>query len=336
MSMPDMVSANILTQIGRELTTLQQMVRELRSASGTLGSATVAKGVLKFIEGGSISLQDGGSIVLEDGGGVMVGAGGFITAVGPIRAVDADTGAALAYFGELQAPYKSGLLTSTPAGTPFFWAAELLNGDRAMAFKGTSFTIDTTSGLFLSTTHRVDATDNIILNTPSLRLYGMGDTGTGANVALDVIGGVPVLKRVVSSDRYKVDLEPVDVDDDDMLAYTGITWFHKSTLDETPAPWGIRRNVGNHAEAMAELPSLRQFVNYNDEGDPDSVENASFAVAVHEFGKRTRTRVVELEEQVKTLQAEAAARDKLLASALARLDALNGGAPTPSADTTQE
>jgi hypothetical protein len=316
--LPGMSSNNSYQQIARELAELRQMVLQLRSASGTLGSATVAKGVMRFVEGGSISLQDGGSIVLEDGGGVMVGDGGFITAVGPIRAIDADTGTTVAYFGELQAPYRSGLMTSTPAGIPFFWAAELLNGDRTMAFNGASFRIDATNGLFTSTTHRVDATQKIILNTPSLELYGIATTSSAANVRLEVSGGANVLQYVSSSLRYKDDPHDAVVEPREVLQMQGRTWVDKGLVDrlgDTGDEVDIPRNVGFIAEELDALPSLRQFVDYDDEGRPDAIQYDRLTVALLELAK---------------------AQQAQLDALTARLDALDGGTPDPSADTTQE
>jgi hypothetical protein len=258
----------------------------LRSAAGLL-SAIIGKG--------GITVTDGGEIVAEGGN---------------IRAIDSVTKNALAYFGKLLPPYKSGLLTATDDGVPFFWAAVMEVGTRVFQFTGgsaafnvttyqvnaTSHRVEAADTLSLGSTARIDATDNIMLNTPTLKLYGVGDTGTAANLVLDVIGGIPILKRVASSDRYKTAVAPVEVDVEQVLAYQAITWLHLSTLEETPVPYMVRRNVGHHAEDMDRFPTLRQFVNYNDEGKPDSVQEGRFEVALHEVLKVVHARVVQLEK----------------------------------------
>lgn len=256
-----------------------RQIASLRSAASIL-SAVIGKG--------GVRVKSGGSILIEDGGGIMVGDGGFITAIGgSIRAVHESTNAAMAYFGRLLPPYKSGLMTATEAGDPFFWVAAMEDGSRVSNFDGTS--------------HRVEATESITLNTPSLRFYGMGSTGIAPNLAMDVIDGVPVIKLVSSSERGKTDIAPVEIDIDDVLGYQAITWVHNETLDSSP-PGDIRRNVGHHAEAMDEFPSLRQFVNYDEDGLPESVQEGRFEVALHEVVKTLWAKVNDHETRLKALE----------------------------------
>lgn len=249
-----------------------RQITSLRSAASIL-SAVIGKG--------GITVKSGGSISIEDGGGVTVSDGGFITAVGgSIRAIYESTGAVMAFFGPLLPPYKSGLMTETDAGDPYFWAAIGEDDARSFFFGGESA--------------RIDA-DVITLNTPSLRPYGLGSTGIAPNLAMEVIGGIPILKLVGSSERLKTDVAPVEIDVEEVLAYQAITWIHNETLDNSP-PGDIRRNVGHHAEAMDQFPSLRQFVNYDEDGKPESVQEGRFEVALHEVMKVVHARVVELEK----------------------------------------
>lgn len=260
-----------------------RQIEALRSTAGIL-SAVIGKGGVK--------VKDGGSILIEDGGGIMVGNNGFITTVGgTIRAIHESTNAAMAYFGRLLPPYKSGLLTATEDGDAFFWAAVGEDDARTFYFGGESA--------------RTDA-DVITLNTESLRLYGLGTTGIAPNIAIDVIGGVPILKLVTSSERGKHDVQPLEVDVEEVIAYQGITWLHQSTLDETPAPWAIRRNAGHHAEAMHQFPSLRQFVNYDDDGLPASVQEGRFEVALLEVVKVLWRRLADHETRLSALESSAA------------------------------
>lgn len=250
----------------------------LRGAASIL-SAVIGKG--------GITVKDGGEIVAEGGA---------------IRAIHEATGAAMAYFGKLMPPYKSGLMTATENGIAYFWAAVMEDGTRAFRFDGTSVRVDAATSFTNATSyHRVDSAGHIMLNAPQLQIYQLGNTGLAPNLAIEVIDGVPILKLVVSSDRFKTDTAPVEVDVEEVLAYQAITWVHTSTMDDSP-PGPIRRNIGHHAEGMDEFPSLRQFVNYDDEGRPDSVQEGRFEVALHEVMKALWQRVNDHEARLDTLE----------------------------------
>lgn len=251
---------------------IERRIDSLASAA-TILSAVIGKG--------GVTVKSGGSVAVEDGGGIVVADGGFISAIGgSIRAVHETTGSVMAYFGRLLPPYKSGLMTSTESGAPYFWAAVDESNDRSFYFGGQSA--------------RIDA-DVITLNTPSLRPYGLGSTGIAPNLAMESVGGIPVIKLVTSSERGKTDIAPLEIDIDEVLEYQAITWIHTETLDSSP-PGDIRRNVGHHAEAMDSFPSLRQFVNYDEGGEPASVQEGRFEVALHEVMKVVYSRVVQLEK----------------------------------------
>lgn len=257
---------------------LQRQVDSLRSAAGIL-SAVIGKG--------GITVKDGGEIVAEGGA---------------IRAIHEATGAAMAYFGKLLPPYKSGLMTATENGNAYFWAAVMEDGTRAFRFNGTSVRVDAATSFTNATSyHRIDSAGHIMLNAPQLQIYQLGNTGLAPNLAIEVIDGVPILKIALSSDRYKTDTAPVEVDVEEVLAYQAITWVHTSTMDDSP-PGPIRRNIGHHAEGMDEFPSLRQFVNYDDEGRPDSVQEGRFEVALHEVMKALWQRVNDHEARLDALE----------------------------------
>jgi hypothetical protein len=295
MSVPPMTPANPDRKIVKRLEKLEAAFREFATASGTLGSATVSKGVMRFIEGGSIRLEDGGSVLLEDGGGVMVGDGGFITAVGgSIRAVDADTDAALAYFGKLLtaggAEFGTGLMTSGSDADVFFWVAERTNGVRELNFGGN--------------TARLDGSTSIILNTPSLELYGIASTSSAANVRLEVAGGKNVLQYVSSSLRYKDDPQDAVIEPREVLQMQGRTWVDKGLVDrlgETGDEVDVPRNVGFIAEELDALPSLRQFVDYDDEGRPDAIQYDRITVALLELAKFQQTQIDALTTRLNAL-----------------------------------
>lgn len=220
-------------------------------------------------------------------------------------------------------------LRGTAPGVPgAFWV--YTDGIASITSIGATYV--TANGVFVSSSGNVvldagdrvymDGANSIDLVTPKLRLYGLADTGLAPNLTLEVVGGEPIIRRSVSAvEKYKTDTAPLGVDIDDMLAYEPISWIHISTLDASP-PGPIRRNVGHHAEAMDELPSLRQFVNYDEDGAPDSVEGIGFVAGLHQAWKHTHGRAVELEQQVVQLEQQVAEQASLIESLTERLEAL--------------
>lgn len=274
---------------------LERQVNALRSAAGIL-SAVIGKGGVK--------VKDGGSIVIEDGGGILVGSNGFITTVGgTIRAVYESTGAAMAYFGGLLPPYKSGLLTATEAGTPFFWAAVMEDGTRVFNFGGTSFGVNVTSHridansayINASSYHRVDAVDYIMLNAPQLRLYQLPTTGAAANVRLETATGTPVLQFVTSSRRYKTDIQDAAIDPLEVLKLRPRVWRDKGEVERDGD--AARTNIGFIAEEVDELESLRHVVDYNGDGDPDALQYERIPAGLVVLAQHQAQQIADLKRQ---------------------------------------
>lgn len=270
------------------LTGIERQVNELRSSAGIL-SAIIGKG--------GIRVKDGGSIAIQDGGGILVTEDGFITTIGgTIRAVHETTGAALAYFGKLiGGSYKSGLLTSDDDGDPFFWAAQMVDDTKVLHFGGEKA--------------RVDATDNIILNTPSLRLYGLPTTGAAANVRLETSTGTPVLQFVTSSRRYKTDIVDADIDPADVLKLRPRVWRDKGEVERDGD--NARLNIGFIAEEVNDLESLRLAVDYNADGEPDALQYERIPTGLVVLAQHQQERIEALEATVANLSERLAATENL-------------------------
>lgn len=263
---------------------LQRQVDSLRSAAGIL-SAKIGKG--------GITVTDGGEIVAEGGA---------------IRAIDAVTKNALAYFGRLLPPYKSGLLTATETGVPFFWAAVMEDGNRGFHFDGTSWVATVTShqttatsqradvgsSYVNATSHRVDATDYVMLNAPQIRLYQVPTTGAAANVRLETSTGTPVLQYVTSSRRYKQDIEDADIDPADVLNLRPRVWRDKGEVERDGD--NARINIGFIAEEVDELTSLRSTVDYDGDARPDALQYERIPTGLVVLAQQQERRIADLEQ----------------------------------------
>lgn len=272
---------------------IERQVNALRSSAGIL-SAIIGKG--------GITVKDGGEIIAEGGN---------------IRAVDATTKNVLAYFGRLLPPYKSGLLTATAAGAPFFWAAVMEDGTRVFNFGGTSFTVNvgthtvtatssqttttshrtdtSTSYVNASSYHRVDAADYIMLNAPQLRLYQLPTTGAAANVRLETATGTPVLQFVTSSRRYKTDIQDAAIDPLEVLQLRPRVWRDKGEVERDGDD--ARTNIGFIAEEVDELESLRHVVDYNADGVPDALQYERIPAGLVVLAQHQAEQIADLKQQ---------------------------------------
>lgn len=143
--------------------------------------------------------------------------------------------------------------------------------------------------------------------------------------------------RIVSSARkYKEDIQDVEIDPADVLKMRPRTWLDKGDLaryeryqqvkaiaksngeeeffDEEEVPYP-KRTIGFVAEEIDELPSLRPLVQYNDDGEPESLYYDRMAAVFVGVAKRNYQRVDALEKEV-------AEHKKLIADLTARIVAL--------------
>jgi len=136
-------------------------------------------------------------------------------------------------------------------------------------------------------------------------------TAAAANAVLDAVTGV--VSRSTSSARYKQDIKPAAIDPADVLKIQGRTWRQRADVEGMdPDADTERRFVGFVAEELYEIPSMRQFVNVDEDGQPDSIETDRISVALLELAK----------SQQKQLDVQA----DQIAALTKRLDALEGKA----------
>lgn len=129
-------------------------------------------------------------------------------------------------------------------------------------------------------------------------------TASAANAVLDSTTGV--VSRSTSSSRYKQDIEDAVIDPADVLKVQGRTWRQRNDVEGMdPTGDTERRHVGFVAEELYEIPSMRQFVNLDEEGRPDSIETDRLSVALLELAKDQQKQIDALAERLDALEAKA-------------------------------
>lgn len=132
-------------------------------------------------------------------------------------------------------------------------------------------------------------------------VYGLPTTSDAANIRLATVGGNFTLALVSSSRRYKTDEAEAVIDPAEVLSLSGKTWVDKHELDNGPEG-DVKRNVGFIAEELDERPSLRQFVDYDDEGRPDAIQYDRLSVALLEVAKDQQSQIDALSDRLDALE----------------------------------
>lgn len=124
-------------------------------------------------------------------------------------------------------------------------------------------------------------------------------TSNGANTYIDNDGRI---WKSTSSLRYKQDIEDAEVDPADVLALRPRTWRDRKEVEQDPDTG--KRFIGFIAEELDEHPTLRQFVEYDDEGRPDAISYDRLSVALVKLAQDQEQRLASLEARVEALESE--------------------------------
>lgn len=118
------------------------------------------------------------------------------------------------------------------------------------------------------------------------------------------------VRQVTSGRKYKADIHDADIDPADVLALRPRTWVDKGELERDPAY--SQRTVGFIAEELDEHESLRQFVEYDDDGDPNAIYYDRMPAALVALAQAQQVELDALKETVAALVArvEALEADK--------------------------
>ena len=124
-------------------------------------------------------------------------------------------------------------------------------------------------------------------------------TTSAANVFINSTTGL--IARVTSSKRYKVEILPEAIPAYSIMALAPKTWIDRVQFEENGnSSLGLNRVLGLIAEDLAELPVLKDvLVNYNEEGQPDSVNYDRIAITLIPFIQELSSRIAKLEGENK-------------------------------------
>lgn len=120
-------------------------------------------------------------------------------------------------------------------------------------------------------------------------------TGSAANCFIGING---LILRSTSSRRYKIDIEDVHVDKRKTFALRPRTWRDRNEVQEDPnnENW----YVGFIAEELEEI-GLTQFIEYDENGQPDSIAYDRITVALIDIIKEQESRLSEIEDRLSML-----------------------------------
>lgn len=259
--------ANKPRDLGQELTDLKAQVRALMTGALTRPAMRVEQGNFPVTGGGSILVKDGGGITLTGGGAFKLFGTDYY-----VQIVDGSFSIGTTANGQYVRPS----MILTPTG---FLAAK---SDTEYA----AFQVDIATGAAVVTS----SINRIMLPyTP---------TGVAANVRMLFDG---TIQMVTSSLRYKQDVEDAVIDTADVLALQGRTWRQRADVEADPDT--TQRNIGFIAEELDALPTTRQFVVYDEQGRPDSIQYDRITVALLKVAKEQAAQISALTARLDALEA---------------------------------
>jgi len=107
--------------------------------------------------------------------------------------------------------------------------------------------------------------------------------------------------RDSSSERYKTNIVYMD-DQDNILDVVPVTYHDKTGYEEIGEE--SPRQYGFLAEEMAENVDGRDYVVYNEDGSPETVQYSRLVVPLHSAMRKMRSRIDELEARLAALEAK--------------------------------
>jgi hypothetical protein len=106
--------------------------------------------------------------------------------------------------------------------------------------------------------------------------------------------------RDSSSERYKTNIVYMD-DQDNILDVSPVTYHDKIGYEEIGEE--SPRQYGFLAEEMADNVDGRDYVVYNEDGSPETVQYSRLVVPLHSAMRKMRSRIDELEARLAALEA---------------------------------
>ena len=155
---------------------------------------------------------------------------------------------------------------------------------------GTSIQINAgSSGVTFSSSSTSDRGDVYFPKTSTSVGAQATTTGSNANAFLNTSSGL--IARSTSSRRYKTNIEPISFSDNTIKSLVPVKFQGIGDLSRGDETFF----TGLIAEEVAEIPGLELLVNYNDEGQPESVNYAGLTVVLASVVSRILDRLDALE-----------------------------------------
>lgn len=256
----------------------------------------------------------GGNLTVKDGGSIVVRAPGSLSS----EYADGTTGV---YFGAVvpNPPYEHGLLLQDSEGDlrifflektdGTYWASIGTEGKPLDNFDAKADNIYMESPndeihfnaggeLKCRSAGNADLSSygggNIIVDTLGQTQVGLNSsavfighttTGSAANTRLETSG---LIQRVTSSLRYKKDVRNADISVESVLSIEGRTWT--AIGDDSDEP---KRYIGFIAEELDDA-GLTEFIDYDEEGRPDSIQYDRLSVALLSVLKAQQAQIDQL------------------------------------------
>lgn len=268
-----------------------------------LAAAAVGRGGVRVHSGGSVRIQDGGGVDVLDGGniqarypngrpGIQYGSLTFQTGTGAGHGllVEDDDESDNNIFRARRDPEGSKLVeVGSASSRPIFFATTDLT--QILGVGGLVMSLNVAPGA--AAIGFGDLSRVLFMDGDGLFLVTPDTTASSANVNMTEAG---FIARVTSRAASKVDVQDLDIDPSDVLALRPRTWRDRSEVEREPDT--DRWHVGLVAEEV-ESAGLAEFVDYDEDGQPQSIAYDRLVVAL--------LSVVQEQQQ--------------------RLDALDGGSP---------
>lgn len=142
----------------------------------------------------------------------------------------------------------------------------------------------------------IDSGNQLTLNSDIDQVFISHPTdGVAANCQLDSNG---LIKRVTSARKYKTDIADAQFNTQDVLSLRPRIWRNKKEVESNPET--TNWNVGLIAEEV-EQAGLGIFVNYDEDGEPDSLVYDRIVVALLDVVKEQNRRIASLEKRLESL-----------------------------------
>lgn len=225
--------------------------------------------------------QAGGRVTVNSGGATISGAlsGSYVSAAATSATVYAASGgnascqnSSGAYFSAngtgayANAPSGGQVLAGVDSG-PYMWARAGdmdIQGDAKLWLLGTTVELGSGGGGE---------------HVKSLTIYNNTSTfSANVGIATTPIG---TLWRLTSSARYKVEIAPADLPLVAVRALAPVTYYDRSQAEEAGGTDGLSQQLGLIAEQVHAIPGVGPLlVEYNDDGEPESINYDRLAVAL--------------------------------------------------------